>query len=124
MKQHSEMSEREYFACVGRRPGMFVGGDSFHLVTAFLAGYDMHAVRHGGPGLAGWREWLVARRGRDCSHAWPGLVLHLALPDGWDDIRDLPPEDEKQAVEVLFQLLDDFTAEREAARPGSPDCSP
>ncbi|WP_395295591.1 hypothetical protein ACF9IK_20255 [Kitasatospora hibisci] len=116
MKQLSEISEREYFACVGRRPGMFVGRTSFHLLTAFLTGYDQHAVRHGGHGLAGWHEWLVARRGRECSHAWPGQVLHIALPDGWDNISDLPPEDEKQAIKVLFQLLDDFTAEREATQ--------
>ncbi len=116
MKQLSEMSEREYFACVGQRPGMFVGRTSFHLLTAFLTGYDQHAVRHGGHGLTGWHEWLVARRGRECSHAWPGQVLHIALPDGWANISDLPPEDEKQAIKVLFQLLDDFTAEREATQ--------
>ncbi|MFE4602419.1 hypothetical protein ACFRKE_16370 [Kitasatospora indigofera] len=116
MKALSEMSEREYFACVGQRPGMFVGRTSFHLLTAFLTGYDQHAVRHGGLGLAGWHEWLVGRRGRECSHAWPGQVLHLALPDGWNNISDLPPEDEQQAIKVLFQLLDDFTAEREATQ--------
>ncbi|MEU9044492.1 MULTISPECIES: hypothetical protein [unclassified Kitasatospora] len=113
MKQLSEMSEREYFACVGQRPGMFVGRTSFHLLTAFLTGYDQHAIRHGGQGLAGWHDWLVARRSRECSHAWPGQVLHLALPHGWDNISDLPPEDEDHAIKVLFQLLDDFTAERE-----------
>ncbi|MGW7447613.1 hypothetical protein [Kitasatospora sp. NPDC054795] len=114
MKQLSEMSEREYFACVGQRPGMFVGKTSFHLLTAFLTGYDQHALRHSGRGLTGWREWLVTRRGCECSHAWPGQVLHIALPDGWDDISNLPPEDEKHAIKVLFQLLDDFAAEREA----------
>ncbi|WP_406200198.1 hypothetical protein OH807_18810 [Kitasatospora sp. NBC_01560] len=116
MKQLSEMDEREYFACIGRRP-LFVGCGSFHQLTAFLTGYSEHATRHGGPGLlTGRHEWLVARRGRDCNHAWPGQVLHLALPDGWDDISDLPSEDEKHAIKVLFQLLDDFIGEREAAR--------
>ncbi|MEV0534924.1 hypothetical protein [Kitasatospora sp. NPDC050463] len=43
-------------------------------------------------------------------------MLHIALPDGWDRISDLPPDDEKQAIKVLFQLLDDFTAEREATQ--------
>lgn len=50
-----EMSEREYFASVGKRPGMFVGRSSFHA----------------------------------------------------------PPEHEARAIEVLFQLLDEFLAERE-----------
>ncbi|MHA4818203.1 hypothetical protein ACXZ65_28010 [Streptomyces aculeolatus] len=34
MKQLSEMSEREYFANVGRRPGMFVGKPFFHMLAA------------------------------------------------------------------------------------------
>ncbi|MCD2469251.1 hypothetical protein MBT42_37620 [Streptomyces sp. MBT42] len=113
MKQPSEMSEREYFARIGQRPGVFVGRTSFHALTAFLIGYDQHAIRHGGSGLAGWHEWLVARRDRDCSHAWPGQVLHIALPDGWDSVAELSDVDEQQAIAVLFQLLDEFAAERE-----------
>ncbi|MEZ0064380.1 hypothetical protein ABIA32_000358 [Streptacidiphilus sp. MAP12-20] len=115
-----EMSEREYLANVGRRPGMFVGTASFHAVTAFLTGYDQHAQRHGGPGLTGWPEWVVRRRGRSCNHGWPGQVLHIALPDGWDNIWKLPPDDEKHAIEVLFQLLDEFVTEREASSTGDP----
>lgn len=54
MRQIIEMSEREYFAYVGKRPGMFVGTASpFHRLTAFLTGYDQHAIRHGGQGLTG-----------------------------------------------------------------------
>lgn len=75
------------------------------------------AIRHGGQGLTGWREWLVARRGRDCNHAWPGQVLHIALPQGWINHEDLPPEDEEHAITVLFQLLDEVGAEREATQP-------
>ncbi|WP_431952394.1 hypothetical protein [Actinacidiphila sp. bgisy167] len=112
MKPLPEMTEREYFAMVGQRPHMFVGETSFHVLTAFLTGYDEHALRHGGHGLTGWRDWLVARRGRDCNHAWPGQVLHLALPNGWHH-GNLPPEDERHAIKVLFELLDEFTAERE-----------
>ncbi|WP_223766011.1 hypothetical protein [Streptomyces huiliensis] len=108
------MTEREYFACVGRRPGMYVGRPTFHALVAFLTGYDEHAVRHGGHGLAGWRDWLVTRRGRECEHAWPGQVLHIALPDGWGNLWELPPEDEERAIRVLFELLDEFAAEREA----------
>ena len=110
------MTEREYFAGVGRRPGMFVGETSFHMLTAFLTGYDQHALRHGGPGLTGWHEWLAARRGRGCNHAWPGQVLHIALPNGWDDFWNLPPEDEQHAIKVLFELVEEFAAERAAAQ--------
>lgn len=66
------MTERAYFAGVGRRPGMFVGKASFPLLTAF--------------------------------------------PNGWDDPWNLPPEDEQHAIKVLFALLDEFAAEREAAQ--------
>ncbi|MFF1465928.1 hypothetical protein [Streptomyces mirabilis] len=114
MKHLSKMGEREYFASVGRRPGMFVGRTSFHMLAAFLTGYDQNAVRHGGPGLTGWHEWLVARRGKGCEHGWPGQVLHIAMPHGWDNLWDLPAEDEKRAIEVLFQLLDEFMAARDA----------
>ncbi|MEV6987691.1 hypothetical protein AB0N87_00370 [Streptomyces sp. NPDC093228] len=69
MKPLSEMTERDYFARVGQRPGMFVGKTSFHMLTAFLTGYDHHAHRHGGHGLTGWHDWLVARRERDCNPA-------------------------------------------------------
>ncbi|MFF3787045.1 hypothetical protein [Streptomyces sp. NPDC001933] len=55
MKPLSEMTEREYFACVGQRPGTFVG-KTFHLLAAFLTGYDQHALRHGGYGLTGWHD--------------------------------------------------------------------
>jgi hypothetical protein len=77
MTELIEMSEREYFASVGERPGMFIGRSSFHALTSFLTGYDQSSARHGAPGLSGWREWLVARRGQDCNHAWPGQVLHM-----------------------------------------------
>ena len=118
MKHLSETSEREYFDSVRQRPGMFVGKVSFHMISAFLTGYDQHAIRHGDRGLAGWHEWLVARRGRDCNHTWAGHVLHIALPDGWDNFWDLPVEDEKHAIDVMFQLLDEFLAERDDTEPG------
>ncbi|WP_233436223.1 hypothetical protein [Streptomyces anulatus] len=52
-----------------------------------------------------------------CRQQWPhpGQILHIALPEGWNNIADLPPEDEKHAIEILFQLLDEFAAEREAS---------
>jgi len=73
------MSERDYWAEVARRPGMFVGRTTFAGLTGYLKGYDDHSWRYGGLGLNGWNEWLVARRGRDCNHGWDGQVLHLAV---------------------------------------------
>ncbi|MBT2413014.1 hypothetical protein J7I94_21045 [Streptomyces sp. ISL-12] len=116
MTPDSELSEREYFARVRQYPDLFVGRATFHMVVAFLTGYDQHAARHGGAGLDGLREWLFARRGKECDHAWPGVALHIALPHGWRHIHELPPEDDARAVEVLFRLLDEFLAERETAQ--------
>ncbi|WP_307711180.1 hypothetical protein [Streptomyces sp. V1I6] len=42
---------------------------------------------------------------------WPGQVLHIALPDGWDSMWELSYEDEQRAITTLFQLLDQFAAE-------------
>lgn len=112
----SETTEREYVACAGRRPGTFLGKAPFHLLTTFLTRYDQHAGRRGGDRLGGWYEWLIARPGRGCNHAWPGQVLHIALPSGWADIWNPPPGDERRAIEVLFELHDGFAAEREAVQ--------
>lgn len=112
------MSEREYWAEVARRPGMFIGRSTLTGLEAFLEGYHQHSLRHGGPGLSGWRDWLMDRRGEHCSHAWPGQVRHLALRDGWDgpdgsDGRGLSTDQEQHVIKVLFELLDQFLAERE-----------
>lgn len=113
------MSEREYWAEVARRPGMWIGRTTLTGLEAFLEGYHQHSLRHGGPGLTGWRDWLMDRRGEYCSHAWPGQVRHLALPDGWDgpddwDGSSLSADQEQHVIKVLFELLDQFLAEREA----------
>ncbi|WP_440085702.1 hypothetical protein [Streptosporangium sp. LJ11] len=108
------MSEREYFAHVAKRLGMFVVGSRLTGVEGFLDGYDQHALRHGGPGLSGWREWLVARRGQDCNHGWQGQVRHIALPDGWEQ-WGLTGEEEAKVIQVLFTLLDEFLTAREVS---------
>lgn len=106
-----EMSERDYFANMAKRPGMFIGATTLAGVVSYLLGYDAHSRRHGGPGLD-WREWLVYRGKRDCNHDWPGLVRHIALPEGWE--ADLTPEQEERTIKVLFELLDEYLAAREA----------
>jgi hypothetical protein len=108
------MNEREYFAHMAKRLGMFVVGSRLAGIEGFLDGYDQHAWRHGGPGLSGWREWLVARRDQDCNHGWHGQVRHIALPDGWER-WELTRDEEAKVIEVLFTLLDEFLAAREAS---------
>lgn len=107
------VSEREYWAEVAKRPAMFLGRTTLTGLEAYLMGYDHHSMRHGGPGLDGWNDWLVARIGRDCNHGWNGKVRHLALGEKWTQ-WDIPPEQEQHVIQVLFELLDQFLAEREA----------
>ncbi|MEV6560523.1 hypothetical protein AB0M22_32715 [Nocardia sp. NPDC051756] len=40
------------------------------------------------------------------------MIKQIALPE-WDFVTDLRPEQELRILEVLFDLLDQFLAERE-----------
>ncbi|WP_327138798.1 hypothetical protein [Nocardia sp. NBC_01327] len=109
----NSLTEREYLRQFAARPGMFIGFTSVRGVTCFLDGYDYAARRSGGPGLDGFRDWLLANHlRRQSNFAWPGLIKQIALPE-WDFETDLTPEQETQILEVLFDLLDRFLAERE-----------
>jgi hypothetical protein len=89
---------------------MFVGTSVFLVLAAFLEGYMAYARVRGDSRFDGWRDWLAARRGRDCAHAWMGQVLHIALPGGFASPSDLSAEDDVRAVDVMFELFDEFLA--------------
>ena len=107
------LTEREYLRQFAARPGMFIGFTSVRGVMCFLDGYDYAARRSGGPGLDGFRDWLLTNHlRRQSSFAWTGVIKQIALPE-WDFVTDLSPEQEIRILEVLFDLLDRFLAERE-----------
>lgn len=110
----SALTEREYIALIAKRPGMFTGRTSYERMAQFLSGYDLGAQRAGGRGLDGVREWLLTRLGRSSSLVWTAIVLQLVFP-GQDryDAEDLTPEQDEQALKALFDLLDEFLAERD-----------
>ncbi|MEU7632355.1 hypothetical protein AB0C34_20550 [Nocardia sp. NPDC049220] len=111
----NSLTEREYLRQFAARPGMFIGFTTVRGVTCFLDGYDYAARRSGGQGLDGFRDWLLANRlRRESSFAWSGVIKQIALPD-WDFVTDLNREQETRILEVLFDLLDEFLAERESA---------
>ncbi|MFJ8038927.1 hypothetical protein ACIRBX_00250 [Kitasatospora sp. NPDC096147] len=118
MTNLTDLSEREYFALLSRRTGLYVGRPSFSSVAAFLVGYDQAARRHGGPGLDGWREWLMANHQAAGNLVWQAQVRQIALPDE-EAGRDLTPDQEAHLLQVLFELLDGFLAERDGAASGS-----
>lgn len=107
------LSEREYLLCFAARPGMYVGYTTWHAVTSFLTGYSEVAVRHGGQGLVGFREWLMTNHlGRESNYTWAGIITHIVLPD-WDRHVPLTNDQQVRALEALFDLLDAFLNERE-----------
>lgn len=88
--------------------------DTLGGATAFLVGYDQAAQRHGGAGLSGWRDWLMANHQVSSNLVWEAQIREIALP-GWKGSRDLSPDQEAHVLKTLFGLLDTFLAEREAA---------
>ncbi|GAA3884478.1 hypothetical protein GCM10022243_56550 [Saccharothrix violaceirubra] len=110
-----DMTEREYFAQFALRTGMFVGLPTLGRTAAFLEGYHQAAVRYGKPGLTGLPEWLAANHGIEGPVVWWEQLHRIALPDRPADDTPLTPEQEKVVLKLLFELLDAFLAEREAA---------
>lgn len=111
----TELSEREYLRQFTQRPGMYIDYGSVSGAVSFLNGYDFAARHHGGQGLNGFREWLLAHHARrECSLGWWALIEDIALPDKEFGV-DRTPEQEAHLLAVIFQLLDAFLAERETA---------
>ncbi|MEU6370070.1 hypothetical protein ABZ876_31195 [Streptomyces sp. NPDC046931] len=111
------MSERAHFARFAGRTGMLIGRTSLSGVTGFLAGYDQAARRHGGAGLEGCRQWLMAYHSVGGNLIREARIRQIALP-GREGGPELTQEQEEQVLRVLFELLDAFLAEREGAVSG------
>ncbi|MFD3593695.1 hypothetical protein ACFWU5_13275 [Nocardia sp. NPDC058640] len=109
------LTEREYLLQFAARPGMFIGFATVRGVTCFLNGYDYAARRSGGRGLDGFREWLLTNHlRRESNLVWWAVITQIALPER-DADTGLDPEQEIRVLEVMFDLLDRFLAERESA---------
>ncbi|MGI5491043.1 hypothetical protein [Microtetraspora malaysiensis] len=104
------MDYRQLFCDLRQRPGMFGLDGSFKSYETFLMGCD--AGNDWGL-FAGFRKWLIMRWGKHSSYGWPGLVLSLAMPDGFS--LPLTPDLDAQAVTTLFELLDKFWEQRTGA---------
>lgn len=94
-----EITERECFACLGQRPGMFVGKTSFHMLSAFPTGYDQHALRQGGNGITGWHDWYHLAEGRRQRLPWPPA-------SGASSPRSVPPELSRRDTRLPQQIRD------------------
>jgi hypothetical protein len=106
-----DMSERGYFSQFAKRTGVFIGRTSLIGATAFMVGYDQAAQRYGGPGLDGWRGWLMANYQVSGNLVWEAQIRQVAWPE-WEGGWDLTPEQEAHVLKVLFELFDKFLARR------------
>lgn len=85
----------------------FGSGDlDFDTLVAFLVGLDLGT--HGRL-LDGFREYLILRLGEASSLWWPALAVTVTVPRAGP--RPRTPEHDRQAVDGLFELLDEFLAE-------------
>ncbi|MGK8553622.1 hypothetical protein [Nocardia gipuzkoensis] len=112
----------EFFPEFKRYHGMFVSRKTFEATCAFLDGYEAgsgHRI------LKEFHSWLVLRgRGRPELY-WPWLVLCEIYEDSGagtlPDFRYFTPEQDEQAVTVLFDLLGEFLAARGPGNARAPD---
>ncbi|GAB2620254.1 hypothetical protein GCM10027168_60400 [Streptomyces capparidis] len=105
------MDYRRLFSEIRKRPSAYGLDGTYKEYVAFVTGCD--AGNEWGL-LAGFPEWLAMKAGREANATWSSLVLAaVGLPPA-------PPpaghKDEAKAVEALFDLLDEFLAERVSAR--------
>ena len=94
---------RDFLKRVHRTSGMFLLNNTFAEACAFLVGYDK-ALQ--GSLLAGFRDWLVVRTNGRSNLVFPWLVLEYAAPHA--DHESLTPEQERLAMDALFDLLDEY----------------
>lgn len=97
-------------ADVCRRPGMFLGCESFAAVCAYFHGFDF--ARSNGP-LIGFHPWMVLRLGSGNNVRWEVLVLVEAIGSmPGRDISDLSPDENRQCIQKLGELLAEFFEDR------------
>lgn len=99
-------SHRGVFESVKSSLGIHFSAERYATVEAFVLGYD--AACEGGA-LAGFREWLVVRLDRAPNLTWPGLALLAVFPEGR---QARSTQDEKNAINTLFELIAAFDDER------------
>jgi hypothetical protein len=112
-----ELSEGEFFAMLRRRPGMYVGPTGIPAMASLLVGYDLHATRHGGPGLDGFRDWLIAK-GAPTNLVFWAQVRRLLFPGrtgAWD--QQLTAEEAVAEDDGMLRLLGEFIADRDGHEP-------
>jgi hypothetical protein len=110
-----------FFRDMRRRPRMFLLSDSYLALVSFVTGCDAATEWRL---LDGFDRWIVDRSPElewPNSLAWPSLVLNRIWPQrskeatGREWLMHLPPDVDRQAVDSLYDLLDEFLTSRPEA---------
>jgi hypothetical protein len=86
---------------IKQRPGMYWGKCSITRLRAFLDGYETARAELGFPDteqqqqLDGFQEWIQERYQITSTHGWDSIILFFSV-------------DEKDALDKLFKLLEEF----------------
>ena len=86
---------------IKQRPGMYLGKCSITRLRAFLDGYETARAELGFPDteqqqqLDGFQEWIQERYQITSTHGWDSIILFFSV-------------DEKDALDKLFKLLEEF----------------
>src|ERR1041385_6974806 len=92
-----------------KRPGMYVGCESFAAVCAYLDGFDR--ARDEGP-LMGFHQWMVLRQGSGNNVHWAGLLCAEEREHKGADVADLSLEQNRRCIDTLGKLLVEVFEER------------
>jgi hypothetical protein len=112
------MDFAEFFRDMRRRPRMFLLSDSYLALVSFVTGCDAATEWRL---LDGFGRWIVDRS-PDMKWpnplGWPSLVLVPIWPQRLQGTGDrewllhLPPDVDRQAVDSLYELLNEFLTSR------------
>lgn len=97
---------RDFVPALRQRLGMYVPGESFLTVSAFIAGYRWGSA----DGTLGeFQEWMAARGSGRPELGWPWLVLCEIYPaEDLPNPRHFTKEQDSAAITLLFDLLEEF----------------
>jgi len=104
------VSIEEFLPTLRQRLGLYVPGFSFIATSAFIAGY-----RWGSDDgtLAGFHDWMAARGSNRPQLGWPWLVLcEIYPPDELPDPRGFTEEQDREAIDMMFDLLLEYYRRR------------
>ena len=84
----------ELLEAVHKRPGLYLGGRSFHMLQGFISGIAYADLDPGGPSFWEYNRWITARI--------DGISLNLP----WDWIEEMFGND--QAFSLFFAYLEEY----------------